>query len=64
MSWIQSEMATPGKYVRVSMINGWYVDLFGAYTQAEVLQRVREYAQGWDVIDVRWQRGVSELAIR
>lgn len=57
MSWIQTDAAPAGKYIRVAMKNGWYVDLFGSYSETEVLERIREYADGWQPLQVVWNRG-------
>lgn len=57
MSWIKQDVIPAGQYLYINVTGGFYVDLLGNLTPEAVADQVRALAQGWTVIEVKWQKG-------
>ena len=57
MAWLKKDTATTGEVLLIDLVEGWYIGLFGAITQTDVLEAVRAAAVGWNVIRVDWAKG-------
>lgn len=58
MAWQQKRIANPGEYLLARTAGGLSIDLFGAISNLELMQRLQNYANGWIPVSVRFERGL------
>lgn len=56
MAWTSASVAQPGQYIFARTVAGWNVDLFGAISDVELVERLRGYVTGVDILQVRTRR--------
>ena len=64
MAWSTQAVAHPGQYLLIRTVSGFSVDLFGSISNLDLLERVRNYANGWTPISARIDRGLFSADVR
>ena len=64
MAWSTQAIARPGQYLLIRTVSGFSVDLFGSISNLDLLERVRNYANGWTPISARIDRGLFSADVR
>lgn len=57
MAWMLQDQVPPGKFVMATVIDGFAVDIFPV-SDAEIIERIRSYAQGWAPSVIYRKRGL------
>ena len=64
MAWSTQAVARPGQYLLIRTVSGFSVDVFGSVSNLDLLERLRNYANGWMPISARIDRGLFSADVR
>lgn len=64
MAWVSASVAQPGQYLLAVTVSGLNLDVFGAISNLELIERIRSYVTGASVIQVQVARNLFSGDVR